>query len=391
MPRARVVLVHGLRTSATMWRRQLVELARHDIEVVAVDLPGHGKHLGGPFTVEAAMDEIDRALNPDDPDRRGTAIRHVEPALAAAARRAEPRRLPRDRVRGEASGSRRRTRGRIVRHPAAWNRPHRVSAAGRAHRAAARQGPRHERCRRAPVPLAGCGRRRAVGRGRARRDGPRASSGRAVRPRSGARVDRHPRVARERAVRSFPHRGAPVAEGHPRRATRRHPRSDAPGQPHPPRPLHRGRAGRRAELDRRAAARRSARFGTSATRSWYRCLLACVWVPPRTIAGGAPLPRTAHPVPTQTKDEPRGKHQVADQAHPHQPQGRRSATRPSRASSRPSSALPARPSPPATRRRPPTPSASRRASSTRPCQKGVIHQNQAANRKSAIAKQVAAL
>lgn len=65
MPRARVVLVHGLRTSATMWRRQLVELARHDVEVVAVDLPGHGRHLGGPFTVEAAMEEIDRALNPD--------------------------------------------------------------------------------------------------------------------------------------------------------------------------------------------------------------------------------------------------------------------------------------------------------------------------------------
>ena len=68
MPRARVVLVHGLRTSATMWRRQLVELARHDIEVVAVDLPGHGVHLGEPFTVDSAMAEIDRALNPDDPE-----------------------------------------------------------------------------------------------------------------------------------------------------------------------------------------------------------------------------------------------------------------------------------------------------------------------------------
>ncbi|GAA1812078.1 alpha/beta hydrolase [Agromyces neolithicus] len=68
MLRARVVLVHGLRTSATMWRRQVTGLARHDIDVVAIDLPGHGVHLGEPFTVEAAMHEIDRALNPDDPE-----------------------------------------------------------------------------------------------------------------------------------------------------------------------------------------------------------------------------------------------------------------------------------------------------------------------------------
>ena len=34
MPRAHVVLVHGLRTSATMWRRQVAALARHDLDVV---------------------------------------------------------------------------------------------------------------------------------------------------------------------------------------------------------------------------------------------------------------------------------------------------------------------------------------------------------------------
>jgi pimeloyl-ACP methyl ester carboxylesterase len=66
MPRARVVLVHGLRTSATMWRRQLVELPRHDVDVVAVDLPGHGVHLGEEFSVDAAMEAIDRALNPSE-------------------------------------------------------------------------------------------------------------------------------------------------------------------------------------------------------------------------------------------------------------------------------------------------------------------------------------
>lgn len=71
MPRARVVLVHGLRTSATMWRRQLAALPPHDIDVVAVDLPGHGTRLGEPFSVDAAMESIERALNPverDDPD-----------------------------------------------------------------------------------------------------------------------------------------------------------------------------------------------------------------------------------------------------------------------------------------------------------------------------------
>lgn len=62
MPRARVVLVHGIRTSATMWRRQLAALAAHDVEALAVDLPGHGAHLDEPFALDAAFEEIDAAL-----------------------------------------------------------------------------------------------------------------------------------------------------------------------------------------------------------------------------------------------------------------------------------------------------------------------------------------
>ncbi len=62
MPRARVVLVHGLRTSATMWRRQLATLARHDIEAVAIDLPGHGSRIGDPFSLEPAMLALSDAL-----------------------------------------------------------------------------------------------------------------------------------------------------------------------------------------------------------------------------------------------------------------------------------------------------------------------------------------
>lgn len=68
MPRAHVVLVHGLRTSSTMWRRQVAALARHGIDAVAVDLPGHGSRLGGPFSVAEALEVIDAAFPPDDGD-----------------------------------------------------------------------------------------------------------------------------------------------------------------------------------------------------------------------------------------------------------------------------------------------------------------------------------
>ncbi|MDF2575788.1 MAG: alpha/beta hydrolase [Agromyces sp.] len=62
MPRARVVLVHGIRTSASMWRRQVNAFARHDIETVAVDLPGHGALMGHPFSLDDAMRVIDEAV-----------------------------------------------------------------------------------------------------------------------------------------------------------------------------------------------------------------------------------------------------------------------------------------------------------------------------------------
>lgn len=65
MPRARVVLVHGIRTSASMWRRQLDAFARHDIEAIAVDLPGHGARMEDPFSLDDAMRIIDEAVGPD--------------------------------------------------------------------------------------------------------------------------------------------------------------------------------------------------------------------------------------------------------------------------------------------------------------------------------------
>lgn len=66
--RARVVLVHGIRTSATMWRAQLEALARYDVDAVAIDLPGHGRRMGEPFTLDGAIDAIADALRADGPD-----------------------------------------------------------------------------------------------------------------------------------------------------------------------------------------------------------------------------------------------------------------------------------------------------------------------------------
>ena len=57
-----VVLVHGLRTSATMWRAQVEALAGSR-PVLAIDLPGHGTRRGERFSVAGAMDAIDAAAD----------------------------------------------------------------------------------------------------------------------------------------------------------------------------------------------------------------------------------------------------------------------------------------------------------------------------------------
>ncbi|TFC85581.1 alpha/beta fold hydrolase [Cryobacterium sp. TMT4-31] len=61
--RVPVVLVHGIRTSASMWRHQLEWLAAAGHPVVAVDLPGHGSRLGEPFTLDGALGAIDGAVD----------------------------------------------------------------------------------------------------------------------------------------------------------------------------------------------------------------------------------------------------------------------------------------------------------------------------------------
>lgn len=56
------VLVHGIRTSRTMWRAQLAHLDALEVPSVAVDLPGHGTRIGEEFTLAGALGTIDEAV-----------------------------------------------------------------------------------------------------------------------------------------------------------------------------------------------------------------------------------------------------------------------------------------------------------------------------------------
>jgi pimeloyl-ACP methyl ester carboxylesterase len=59
---ATVILVHGLRTSATMWRHQVENLSELGIPTDAIDLPGHGQRLGERFTLDLALKSIGDAV-----------------------------------------------------------------------------------------------------------------------------------------------------------------------------------------------------------------------------------------------------------------------------------------------------------------------------------------
>lgn len=59
---ASVVLVHGIRTSATMWRQLQRALTAAGISSVAVDLPGHGSRDGEPFSKVASRAVLDDAV-----------------------------------------------------------------------------------------------------------------------------------------------------------------------------------------------------------------------------------------------------------------------------------------------------------------------------------------
>lgn len=67
-----VVFVHGIRTSATMWRAQVEHLAARGVRGTAVDLPGHGTRRGEEFTLEGAFATIDAAVR--DASTRGRVL-----------------------------------------------------------------------------------------------------------------------------------------------------------------------------------------------------------------------------------------------------------------------------------------------------------------------------
>lgn len=57
-----IVFVHGIRTSATMWRSQRAYLDEHGYSSTAVDLPGHGSRMQEDFTLHEALHTIDAAV-----------------------------------------------------------------------------------------------------------------------------------------------------------------------------------------------------------------------------------------------------------------------------------------------------------------------------------------
>jgi pimeloyl-ACP methyl ester carboxylesterase len=59
---AQIVLVHGIRTSATMFRSQVEYLRGNGYACTAVDLPGHGTRMDEDFTVHGALHTIDQAV-----------------------------------------------------------------------------------------------------------------------------------------------------------------------------------------------------------------------------------------------------------------------------------------------------------------------------------------
>ena len=57
-----VVLVHGLRTSASMWRHQVGILSDLGYTVSTPDLPGHGARMDERFTLDGGVATIDEAV-----------------------------------------------------------------------------------------------------------------------------------------------------------------------------------------------------------------------------------------------------------------------------------------------------------------------------------------
>ena len=62
-----VIFVHGTRSSAQVWDRQVTALRRRGIDAQAIDLPGHGTRVSELFTLDGAIEAIDDAVASFDP------------------------------------------------------------------------------------------------------------------------------------------------------------------------------------------------------------------------------------------------------------------------------------------------------------------------------------
>lgn len=58
-----IVLIHAIRSSRTMWKGQVRRLRERGYQVIAPDLPGHGRRRGEPFTLEGALATLDHAVD----------------------------------------------------------------------------------------------------------------------------------------------------------------------------------------------------------------------------------------------------------------------------------------------------------------------------------------
>lgn len=67
--RWRIIFLHGIRSSGTMWRPQVEALTARGHLVQALDLPGHGSDVATPFTLESARAAIQRGV--DETEGRG--------------------------------------------------------------------------------------------------------------------------------------------------------------------------------------------------------------------------------------------------------------------------------------------------------------------------------
>ena len=91
-----VVMVHGIRTSATMWRAQVEHLEERGIAGVAVDLPGHGARMAEVFTLDGAFATIDEAVRTAAAQGRVLLVGHSMGGLLSIAYAGAPARPPID-------------------------------------------------------------------------------------------------------------------------------------------------------------------------------------------------------------------------------------------------------------------------------------------------------